>query len=637
MRAGWLALVSTLVACGSPSVDVDGGMLDGGWPIEPTPPAAPVAAQLAPCPPGWVEQRTEGAPTECRPWADDAPSCPPGTVRWPGAERCEPVGGACPTEPFASATDVTGPVLHVAPGGTGDGSRERPFGTIGDAIARATRGTTILIARGTYDELVAVPAGVRLRGVCATDTVVRSTDTVDPVAVRIEGPDVRVERLSIGGRRVGLLVLAGASMHAEGVIVEGASFFGVGVAEGGRFTARELVVRDVEPRADGLFGRGVEVESGAFVRIERLWVDGAHDVGVFAESPGTEVVITDAVIRETRRASGSRAAVRGAHAQLGASLALERVVVEDGRDIGISAHGADTRITLADVVVRRTRGNETNGRDGVGLLSEVSATVVADRVSIAESRLVGVAVVGGTLEACDVVVRDTEPQVLGDELGVGVSVSHGGHATIERAWLARNHVYAAGAIGGDLTLREVTVEGTRPGRANGVARGLEVAEGGRAVLERVRIMDARDSAVFVFGAGSEVRASDLHVARTESNTVTGFSGAGLSVGFTAQAWVERAHFEDCREATIAVFDPGTRVELRDVRVERTRGRALDGQTGRGIVVQGGQLVGARCRITSSTGLGVGAYYGDSSIVLSDVTIDETSPWWRSSSSSSPRC
>jgi hypothetical protein len=62
-----------------------------------------------------------------------------------------------------------GKVLHVdaasaVPAGGADGSAEKPFSSIADALLRASSGTSILVAPGAYRENLQIPGGVRVLG-----------------------------------------------------------------------------------------------------------------------------------------------------------------------------------------------------------------------------------------------------------------------------------------------------------------------------------------------------------------------------------------------------------------------------------------------------------------------------------------
>ncbi len=50
----------------------------------------------------------------------------------------------------------TGRIIHVAPGATGDGSKDNPFGTIQEAVDAAGPGDAVLVAEGVYRESVVV-------------------------------------------------------------------------------------------------------------------------------------------------------------------------------------------------------------------------------------------------------------------------------------------------------------------------------------------------------------------------------------------------------------------------------------------------------------------------------------------------
>ena len=61
---------------------------------------------------------------------------------------------------FATRNDVwptgSGRTIHVAPGGTGDGSEASPFGTVQEAVDAAGPGDTVLLTKGVYRESVTV-------------------------------------------------------------------------------------------------------------------------------------------------------------------------------------------------------------------------------------------------------------------------------------------------------------------------------------------------------------------------------------------------------------------------------------------------------------------------------------------------
>ncbi len=57
---------------------------------------------------------------------------------------------------------------------TADGTRLHPWKTIGEAVARATPGDTVLIAAGTYEEVISVPDSIHIRGSGAAITTLRA-------------------------------------------------------------------------------------------------------------------------------------------------------------------------------------------------------------------------------------------------------------------------------------------------------------------------------------------------------------------------------------------------------------------------------------------------------------------------------
>ncbi len=121
-------------------------------------------------------------------------------------------------------------VWHVAAGGAGDGSAAAPFGRIQQAMQKAQPGDTVLVAPGTYPEMVST--------------------------VRSGGPDLPITLTSASGRGTVIVSRAGQVLqvsHAD-VVIDGLVFDGqyaandaVRVTSGGD----RLVFRNSEVRRSG--------------------------------------------------------------------------------------------------------------------------------------------------------------------------------------------------------------------------------------------------------------------------------------------------------------------------------------------------------------------------------------------------
>lgn len=187
--------------------DAGGFVPDPPAPPAPAMPAAEVALpDLGPCAPGW---RAVGAdPTICDPWPEGGrrEDCAAGEAHLPGGAGCERIGSACPVGDWPEDLPAEGP-LRVRPGAEpgGDGSALRPFATIADALAVATPGAVVALARGTYDETVAPSVAVTLRGACAAETILAPTAPHDSEAtLRTTSVALVVQDLRISGERPGL-------------------------------------------------------------------------------------------------------------------------------------------------------------------------------------------------------------------------------------------------------------------------------------------------------------------------------------------------------------------------------------------------------------------------------------------------
>jgi hypothetical protein len=383
----------TLTPCPEGWRELPPGEPGGIATCDPWPEGDPVSPPVfTPCPAGWREVTdAETGTVTCDPWPEGGPhDCAADEAHFPGEPDCTRIGDPCPAGDWAEDLPSAG-VLYVraGAGSGGTGTRESPFGSVAEATAAATSGTTVALSRGTFDEAVVLPAGVALWGACVSDTVVASSAADETGAtITAGGADTAVRNLQVGGERRGLQVLAsGASLDLHDVLVVGVVDNGVLVRGGGSLTAAGLVVRETRSRlSDGAGGRGLQVgrlaEEPGEADISRAAFERNAELGVLATCTGTRLVLADVAIREGRGQEGDGAFGDGLWAQAGAEVVATRMAVERNREFGVAAvRGAD--LTLADVVIRDTRGTggppDVEGEFGDGI--QVSGAVVEGGLS----------------------------------------------------------------------------------------------------------------------------------------------------------------------------------------------------------------------------------------------------------------
>src|SRR5688572_30778703 len=172
-----------LWACGEPMVDPpdpDASVpTDAGSSIfEPAPIAEPEPPRLdqlktpmmTPCPAGWreVPPAESGLPAAvCEPFPSGGGTiCAIDQAHFPGTEGCARVGSECSSDEWASDLPSDRTVIYVRPGAAGNGTRSAPYGSIAAAIAATADGAVIALAKGAYDEAVAIDKAVTLWGAC---------------------------------------------------------------------------------------------------------------------------------------------------------------------------------------------------------------------------------------------------------------------------------------------------------------------------------------------------------------------------------------------------------------------------------------------------------------------------------------
>jgi hypothetical protein len=225
--------------------------------------------------------------------------------------------------------------------------------------------------------------------------------------------DTRGQRLD-GTLGRGVEVADGATVTAERAVFEGNRELGAIASQPGTTLAlSDLVVRRTEGLdRDGSSGRGVLVQLGAAARVQRAHLEHNREVNLLMIDEGTTASIADAVVHDTSWLEPEGTRGRGLGIQDGATADVTRALFADNLEVGVSAREPGTDLTLTDVVVRDTAGRHVDGTFGRGLNLETGATGRVTRALFERNRDVAVLVnsPGGRLIVTDTLVTGTLPR-----------------------------------------------------------------------------------------------------------------------------------------------------------------------------------------------------------------------------------
>ena len=426
--------------------------------------------------------------------------CPPGQVGLPGDTACAPLA-PCPEGTWDFVPDGAN-VVYVDgayTGGDSDGSKYKPFVSVGVAVGAAGPGDTVAIADGIYDGNVLILDPITLLGRCPDAVTLRGDATTQATLLIVDEP-------------------------SRGTVVRGLSITGPVAALG--LAATDATFEEVRIHDTG--GRGVDVISQVAptsATLRRVLVEGAKDVGIFAV--GATLVLDGTTVRGSLpNATGSLGVGLFARAGDGAlALAIpsvvhaERSVVEGHFGAGISLSGGELVATRS--VVRDIAPQAADGEDGFGVFAiedptvSLPSVISLDRVVVERTFAGGVVMQEGQLDATRLTVVDVGPNQATQAFGAGVAFQLGP---------------AGGATG---TLTDSTVV-----RAHG--QGVFVAAS-EAIVERTYVRDTLPyDAEAAFGDGVLVAAFDeqaslaVHGSRVDNSVRAGVAsfGAAVSVGET---------------------------------------------------------------------------------------------------------
>lgn len=413
----------------------------------------------------------------------------------------------------------------------------------------------------------------------------------------------------------GGIVTLGGVVTGDRVLVRDSVTWGLQPASTSRIDLRDLIVADTALDDEGQWGTGAYLDGPVNMTLTRALFTGNHTAGILTESSG--VTATDLTIRGTRSDVDGEGGT-GLITTMASGLTLTRAIFEDNQSIGLGVNGGTA--TLTDVASIATIPRTSGGGNGIQVGG--GATVTADRIlSDGNTQVaIGVTEADTTLDARDVVGRDTQLSVDGAR-GIGLFVTSGARATIERSLWQRNRWVNVVTSGGTITLTDAVVEDTLPTADDTIGEGVGSSAGGLVQITRGIVRRNRRSGMYAFGEGSRLELTDVLVADTDSEIASGLTGLGVVIQLGATGSLSRVLFDHNRHIGLAVGGAGTVVTAADVVVRDTQPVAVDMLSGRGVNLQAGaDLTIERVAISGCRDTGFAVFGPNTRLDLSDLSV-----------------
>jgi hypothetical protein len=492
------------------------------------------------CLPGWL-QTTDG----CAPILPAA-ACGSGTMEVIGESACQAVGDCGHGTWGDLKTDATTIFVDGNHAGSGDGSAEKPYATIGAALATATAGARIAVAAGTYNEDLVLDEPLVLEGRCTSMVTINGTPAAAHAAVEVSPSGTAVggfelRGLTITGPRGGLWIEK-AKVALQAVAVDGCGEIGVTATRAtidlrrvllaknhaagislshGVATLDRVVAKDSLPRAsDGKWGVGVAADRRSTLTVRDSVFSGNRFLAVGVVS--SDASLTRVVVRDTG-VFAMWSADESWNGPPDGPAKASSLVVADSLVWGIQLAAATARIERTVV-----SASPLIFSGGIAAFSQYVPQVGASRVpevvpssvTIRDCRVAHVKGVGvmirssaGTIERT--VIEATEPYVTDD--GYGVVAENGGDEASS-----------------SLVLRDSLVADNESG---------VVVSGSNASIDRTVVRDSQ--AVGVVSARGAIAVRDSLLAHNQGNGL-------LVIG--AAATVERTVIRDTEPNALALGD-----------------------------------------------------------------------------------
>ncbi len=565
--------LSLLVACDGDDAVGDAGTADSSISfdaagLDVTPPEPPESVLITPCPEGWSE--VTGDVTTCEPWPlGEPPSCAAHEARFVGDPACARVGTECPADGWPADLPSAGDVRYVREGGSGVGTRDDPFGTLGEALVGASATTVVALAVGNHDAAVDLPDGVSVVGACVEGTVVTSdVASLDHGVFTVTGADVEIRNLRISASERGGIIMAGEGRSAtvRDVVIADMRPVGIDVEFGATLDAENVAIRRVSTTTTGQFGRGITVENGATANLRRVDVEDTVEFGIIALE--ATVTLEDVWVARTE-ALPTGVAGPGVVAWRSGSVSGQRVVIDESTDVGLGGNAGDIDLELA--LIRGTRSRPMEMDHGRGINVEVGTQLDCRRCVVEDNGEFGIFIDGdGTVVTLShLVVRRTHT-VLDGTFGRGITLQNAAEVDVSHALLVDNGevgVLAGGPVPAHAVLSDITILRMQEAPRTHIGRAFSVQNGSQIRVDRGLLTDLRESAVLVGDPGSKITLNDLRIEDVAPVEATIAGGRGIVVQQGGAAELNRVAIARVNELGVSALQDAASVTASDLVID----------------------------------------------------------------------
>jgi len=307
------------------------------------------------------------------------------------------------------------------------------------------------------------------------------------------------------GGGYGLDLAGGAHASLSRVLIERSRCYGIHAwDEGSSIEMTDVVVHDMRSDSGtGRFGYGLSLKQGVNAHLVRGLIENSRRYGIAVNASGTFARLEDIAVLGTRCEESTGAEGKALCIWDGARVEMRRALIEDSQAVGLGAYHENTDLSIEDLTILGTQST-TTGRFGRAMTVQSGARLTLERGLIEDNREYGISAIdpGTVLSLTDLTVTDTGSQESDGTSGWGLGASWTATVSVTRGRFASNREVGVGAFffGTHLSLIDVTIDNTRqrgcvdlppsdPNRCEALGAGLGIGmyHGADASVERVRV------------------------------------------------------------------------------------------------------------------------------------------------------
>jgi parallel beta-helix repeat protein len=517
---------------------------------------------------------------------------------------------------------TSGKILYVWAGYTGtdsDGSQEKPYSVIQDAINEAKTGDTVAVGSEKepedYHEQVVVSKQIKIAGRCSKMVIISGSGSTDvqnmTAGIYIIGSkNIGISGISVTTNGSGIVIKGGSGHQITNSVISGNKGTGIYADKAENMQIQHCRIAENIQGSGNNLGIGIHIaniDTSMNIRFCDISSNNAYGIGIVS----SRVSIESCMVKESKPNQKGEDGY-GIYLLDSPEINIASCSIEGNTGAGISSY--NSQIAVESIIVKNTLKNKNN--IGLDLSAQENSSVTVSSSLFTAQADSGIYVSNSTLYVKSSMIRGNKSSLNGK--GIGLFINNSPKAVINSCSIEGASTAGIYSLNSNILMDNTVIKNSSPTGDSATGRGIDIEEKSIAEIHSCYIDGNSNTGIAVF---SSQLTMDSTVIRNTLPCADGIAGYGLLLLDQSVAYITSSVISENTSSGIFILDSQATVE--STTVQNTKSD-LKGKFGHGLSIEENSSANIRtCAVEGNHEIGISV--SNSSIKLESSRICNTKP------------